>query len=985
MPSRIARSSVQITAPKNARNKNRKRNLDAYSIASHSAKEKSRIAPNRLGEYLDDAPKHKRRRAGEDEEGEESVEEEVPTKRRRTAEEEGVEHGSDSEGNEWTLGGLAEDDEDSDLDSDEAFGESDEEKFEGFAFRGSSSGKKKPVKRKPQRHVGEEEGDGFDLDEEDAGDEGDDEDFGEEGVDLATMLDDEDDEMLNGKDTTGLRPRPMGEESASDEVDEESDSASVSEPEEEEEEDDDDEAADEERVARMRDRLDALDANQHPTTPKASSQPTTLSVDDLLADLDPSARKQFSAALKTRKKSERPTTLPAPLPKRQQDRLNREVASKKAKEQLDRWRDTVIHNRRAEFLSFPLKDPNGREPLGKEKFVQDNVPQNELEKNIQRIMEESGISARPGAIDDDAEESLIKSEELATNKMPIEEVMQRRAELRRTRELLFREEIKAKRIAKIKSKSYRRVHRKEKERMAERERELMGPDEDEKERADRKRAEARMGARHKDSRWARAVKDTNRTVWDEGARDSVNEMARREEELRRRVAGEEVEGSDEASDELSDADESEDGDAAILRQLDSVSRDREVVREGKGLQGMKFMRAADERRRVQNQEDVERLRKELAVQDGDEEESGAEEVEDQGLGRAIFGPKRKENQGPSKKAKRLEMEEGDVSEEEGGEMAGDGEVEAEIVTEKMQPKSILKKTNGTASGPLAKGLRPDRRDPTNARQSEQAPHPVSAWLAGPSKKSKKRESAAEEEALVDMTPTLPAIKTRDETTKVKASRPQAPPFLQEVHDKANTSTDAGDTNGWTLVTYKYNEDADADAESPEPEQSNPILTPEQQKASFHRRAFAGDDVQNAFSAEKDALAASEDEKEESTHLPGWGSWAGEGLSKSIRKANARQKHNPLYKTKLPGGVKPENRKDAKLANVIVSERQERKGKRYLAPVLPHGFETGMQYERALRVPVGPEWTTKEVFQRATRPRVVVKPGVVVEGMERPVL
>jgi U3 small nucleolar RNA-associated protein 14 len=35
--------------------------------------------------------------------------------------------------------------------------------------------------------------------------------------------------------------------------------------------------------------------------------------------------------------------------------------------------------------------------------------------------------------------------------------------------------------------------------------------------------------------------------------------------------------------------------------------------------------------------------------------------------------------------------------------------------------------------------------------------------------------------------------------------------------------------------------------------------------------------------------------------------------------------------------------------------------------------------------VGPEWTTKETFQSGTKPRVMVKKGVVVGAMERPLL
>lgn len=50
--------------------------------------------------------------------------------------------------------------------------------------------------------------------------------------------------------------------------------------------------------------------------------------------------------------------------------------------------------------------------------------------------------------------------------------------------------------------------------------------------------------------------------------------------------------------------------------------------------------------------------------------------------------------------------------------------------------------------------------------------------------------------------------------------------------------------------------------------------------------------------------------------------------------------------------------------------------KYLASSLPHPFETRAQYERSLRLPVGPEWTTKETFQDATKPRVLLKQGVI---------
>ena len=318
-----------------------------------------------------------------------------------------------------------------------------------------------------------------------------------------------------------------------------------------------------------------------------------------------------------------------------------------------------------------MKDPNGADNINTARFAVDEKPRNKLEENIRKILEESGMVSNPqdsGTVT--GEDILIKAEELEANKLPVEEVMRRRAELRKSRDLLFREEIKAKRIAKIKSKSYRRVHRRERQRQEEFENEareaagLDDMDEDEKEKADRLRAEERMSTKHKSSKWAKKLKATNRTTWDEGARDSVNEQARRNEELRQRIAGEDVRGSDGSDgnevDSGSDGGSSEDEGNGLLRRLDRLEGVASGSRD-KGLQNLKFMRAADERRQKQNDEDIKSLRKELAdEQRGDDSD---DEIDDQGLGRAIFGPGANEAATLVPKAKRAELEEGDESDE----------------------------------------------------------------------------------------------------------------------------------------------------------------------------------------------------------------------------------------------------------------------------------------------------------------------------------
>ncbi|KAF7194587.1 hypothetical protein HII31_04093 [Pseudocercospora fuligena] len=925
MPARIARSNVSSSKPKNnPRTKNKKRGLNAYAQAQKLVPEK-RIPRHRLGEIEDDRPAPKRRRHDGDEEDDEDEgpQRKRPDQRRRGGQADELEYGSDSDGNEIVLGGLAEDGDDSDLDSDEAFGESDDEKFEGFTFRGSSKPKSK--KKAPKRRDNADSD--IDLDEEppsedDSGDSQDEEGLGlgDEAVDLAAMLDDtSEDEQQNRQE----------EESGSDE---------------DEFQEFEDDHVDEEGAARLQDFLEGLDAK--PGAKKSEAPQRSVATLDDFAD-----GTELAAENKKLKKKHQPKAIAAPLPKRQQDRIDREIAAQKAKEQLDRWRDTVVQNRRAEFLSFPLQHPDDQGvTVGKEKFLPaaQQAPANELEESIQRIMQESGLQAKQdgetGADEDDVEAALLKAEGLAEKHLPVEEVERRRAELRRARDLLFREEIKAKRIAKIKSKGYRRVRRKENQRNAEHEREAMQgldfDDEDEKEKHDRKRAEARMSTKHKDSKWAKSLKQTNRSAWDDDARDGVVEQARRNEELKKRIAGQDVSDDDGS---LPSDDSDDDGDIDE-RKLEAL---RDEGGQKKGLAGLKFMRAAEERKRKQNDEDIERLRKDMAIADGEEER----EAEDQSLGRAIFGPAGKDSRQQTK-VQRHEMEAPDDSDAEDD---GEGETEPTIVTEKVKPKPT---TNGvskkaTASGPLAKGL------------SQSDAHDSGAgidWF-------KKGKNQSKNKAEVDADFIL-----RSEPTNLHAQAKPSKKSDAKTNGQASDAT-AGDTAGWTTVTYQNGDNAsDSEAEVP----TNAMTSAQ----TLQQRAFAGDEVVAAFEAEKADLAASEDEKEVSNHLPGWGSWTGDGLSKSIKKANKRAAHNPLYKTKV-AGVRQADRKDAKLDNVIISEKQDRKGKKYLAPVLPHGFETKEQYERSRRLPMGPEWTTKEVHQRMTKPRVIVKPGVRMEALERP--
>jgi U3 small nucleolar RNA-associated protein 14 len=225
-------------------------------------------------------------------------------------------------------------------------------------------------------------------------------------------------------------------------------------------------------------------------------------------------------------------------------------------------------------------------------------PTTALESSIDKLLKKAQMR----------EEDLQLTETLKMNHLSLEEVAARRAEVRKVRELMFRAEVKAKRMAKIKSKTYRRIKRKAREREAA----LAGDDSDDEEsrmKHEVDRARERATLRHKNTgKWAKAMH--GRGELDEDQRQDVAEMLDRGEKLRRRIRGQKDSGasSSESSDE-------EQGDvervkARAFEELEALKGDAGLAdlaggERGKSVFDMKFMRdaAAREQREVDQQVD----------------------------------------------------------------------------------------------------------------------------------------------------------------------------------------------------------------------------------------------------------------------------------------------------------------------------------------------------------------------------------------------
>ena len=950
-----------------------KRSLNALAIAEAQTPIKTKIRQNRLGESELIAKKRRREDEGESSEDEN---ENIPSKRRkeskRNERNEEIEVESDSSGNEWTVGAVDREN-DSELDSDEAFGESDEERFEGFTFRGSSSAK---APNRTTRATGvtlkrSENGDDeeFDLREKSSYEDGSSEELGDDALDLAQALDeDPSDETDDGSEGEAGSTFSQDEVSA----------ISVSE--------DEDDPTDPNKLGSLQAFVSSMNPSgygKHQDKESAdlpsdgAMARRKISVADLLPSVtDPQLRKSLKMMAENDTKTASKRTgiarkLDVPLPQRQQDRLNRSAAYEKSKETLARWIETVKYNRRAEHLSFPLQNQTAA--------VAGNLNSNsqakavtKLEETIQSILQDNGLAPSNGKT---GEEAIGAFEELKANEIPLSEIQARRADLRRQRELLFREEIRAKRIKKIKSKTYRKVHRKEREKILQAEQDARAAagveeSESERERAHRHRAEERMGAKHRESRWAKGVKDSGRMKWDQDARADFTEMARRGDELTRRIEGKEIVNSDidsgmSGSDEEAQVSDEDDN----LARLPSKLRGSEF---GDGpinpLADMAFMKRAEASRKSRNEADIKSFELDLLGQEQSDE--GGEN--EQGAGRRSYGPfkpgAKQIATTSTSKPKRGEFEERDHSESDEVEMQGSEDEDMEIVVNQSQHRANESRTPKRKDH-ISKAIHHTGKEPDDLI----AENP---WLSAPksSLKNKRNRTTATSSILISN-----SITSKDTTPTNSKSRPSPNSTLSDLKKPINPHAKNGADNDDNI--------SENDTET------GPLMSKNQ--ALIHR-AFAGDSVVASFSAEKRATIASEAISPQTTStLPGWGSWTGAGLSRRDQKqakwskSQQQQQRHSNHKNPDPnevnGGIDPTTRQDHHLSNVIIPQKRIKKNAKYLASQLPHPFETRAQYERSLRLPVGPEWSTKETFQGMTKPRVVVRTGEIVRPLKRPMV
>lgn len=642
--------------------------------------------------------------------------------------------------------------------------------------------------------------------------------------------------------------------------------------------------------------------------------------------------------------------LAVPLPKRIQQRHDRKAAYEITKKEVSRWQATVKALGEADHLEFPLapvgpgdeeEEMDAEDQVEALRFVSETKEKSALEEKVNSVL-------AAGALLDESKEATF--EQIAAAKLSKEDMFKRTQELRRMRELMFRDEQRARRIKKIKSKQFRKIRKRERLRDAE----LMdeaGLDESgsDAEDHDMKRAEERMSLRHKtQSKWAKSMIRAGITK-DASTRAELEEMLRTGEKLRTKQLGYE------------NGDQSDSGVSDIEKEYEQDEDDlEERTKLGKGVLAMDFMKAAEERKRKENMREIQLLRD----TDGFSVEEKTSINVLKNAGRRVYSP--------SVAAEKEEMEE--VEEDVLADLRDD---EERNLTNQMKKGKKEKENEDEDEDEQTSRLETEEFTGFDDSDSETEVHvgSQSQSLSGKSGNSGKSANSR-------------AYKSDSLSRKRSHSDDEENPWLAETEttaksNKFHTITDessrmakAGNKIAKHAKKGKKSADTFIDTDAVL-EMSGDVH--DDDNAMFRQQnlieeAFAGDDVMAEFEEEKQAVIENEGDKIQDLTLPGWGDWAGSEKPRAPKKKIVR---------KIDGVVQKDKRRDKDLKNVIINESVNKKNLRYQSASVPYPYKLKEEYERALRMPLGEEWTSRATHQRSTLPRVIVKQGVVVDPLKMP--
>ncbi|XP_053694897.1 U3 small nucleolar RNA-associated protein 14 homolog A [Sabethes cyaneus] len=690
------------------------------------------------------------------------------------------------------------------------------------------------------------------------------------------------------------------------------------------------------------------------------SKQHSVALEDLLGHLKKTNQSQdvvkdLSMILKGKRKLEKPLEKPVA------DRISRDALYGKAQTDLDLWEPVVTSMEVAPQMVFPLKYGNVR--------VISEVPQKlsqyRVKSDLMKAMEELDERYRE-------KDTTVKKKPADKYALTLGELRQQRKEaaLQKMRELY--KISKNRRLSKIKSKKYHKLQKRDKVRAQIKQfEELQRTDPEaalrQLEAIEKQRYQERATLRHKNTgSWAKNMQI--RAKYDMNVRQELAEQLSIGKELMgKRMVTEDDESSESGQEDVA-LEEDEQGDNPWVRKRgeheEEANREftsgyrkywqqrNEAVEAAKEMEDDK---ASDSGSANGSGEEVEQ--EETSSSDSEDEKNLLEFKQKVKKCKAISTTGWEEEDTEAVPLKKKAKKRGSRKEEESLEdLFNDAE---ELLNQHVEKK-------------LA-----------NIRESVK-PKPLKAKATRKNRKQKNQSSALafkKKASLADLDVELD--ESVDKNANANSSEKQKANILPEVGDGPKEI--AIDPHNFVPMKPRHLLNAVPDLEviggdlidDDDADDDDPVAKIQRQQRLTIAEAFEDDDIVVDFEQEKQEERDRNKPKEVDLSLPGWGHWAGAGISQ--KKTNKTRRK--MFK---PAPVLP--RRDDNKEKVIINEDAVNKNlASHLVNDLPFPFVSVKDYEASLRAPLGRTFIPETAHTTLVEPRVVTKKGTVIEPMKKDIL
>ncbi|XP_055122826.1 U3 small nucleolar RNA-associated protein 14 homolog A isoform X2 [Symphalangus syndactylus] len=530
---------------------------------------------------------------------------------------------------------------------------------------------------------------------------------------------------------------------------------------------------------------------------------------------------------------------------------------------------------------------------------------------------------------------LTPVEKASLRAMSLEEAKMRRAELQRARALQSYYEAKARREKKIKSKKYHKVVKKGKAKKALKEFEQLRKVNpaaalEELEKIEKARMMERMSLKHQNSgKWAKSK--AIMAKYDLEARQAMQEQLAKNKELTQKL-------------QVASESEEEEGGTEDVEELLVPDVVNEVQMNADGPNPWMLRSCTSDTKEAATQEDPEQL-PELEAHGVSESEGEERPVAEEEILLREFEERRS-----LRKRSELSQDAEPAGSQETKD-SGSQEVLSELkaLSQKLKENHQSRKQKASSEGTIPQVQRdepaPEEEEPLLLQRPERV------------QTLEELEELGKEECFQNKELPRPVLEGQ-QSERTPNNRPDAPKEKkkkEQMIDLRNLlTTQSPSVKSLAVPTIEELEDEE-----------------ERNQRQMIKEAFAGDDVIRDFLKEKREAVEASKPKDVDLTLPGWGEWGGVGLKPSAKKRRR-------FLIKAPEGPP---RKDKNLPNVIINEKRNIHAAAHQVRVLPYPFTHHWQFERTIQTPIGSTWNTQRAFQKLTTPKVVTKPGHIINPIK----